>query len=206
MSGWISIGECDIQMYTATEKYALAILNEGKNYFHIAYRLHVSFERAREIVFSIRKKESLIMGKLTDQQKAEIYQKWKDGTTPKELAKQYGVSDQSIYNLVNKLNKQPTQQLEDCENGIPNTPLVPAEIEKEISVIAEKKTENAEVNSTNAEPEKLPDVVWSAIDDQICALNLEIETREQRIAELHGEVAEYEAKKEQLMAWLEAHT
>lgn len=206
MSGWISIGEYDIQTYTATEKEALAILNEGKNYFHIAYRLHVSFERAREIVFSIRKKESLIMGKLTNTQRAAIFQAWKDGTTPKELAKQYGVSVQSIYNMVNKLNKQPTQQLEDCENGIPNTPLVPAEIEKEISVIAEKKTENAEVNSTNAEPEKLPDVVWNAIDDQICALNLEIETREQRIAELHGEVAEYEAKKEQLMAWLEAHT
>ena len=32
MSGWISIGECDIQTYTATEKEALAILNEGKNY------------------------------------------------------------------------------------------------------------------------------------------------------------------------------
>ena len=80
---WIPIGECDIQTYTATEKEALAILNEGKNYFHIAYRLHVSFEWAREIVFSIRKKESLIMGKLTDQQKAEIYQKWKDGQAPK---------------------------------------------------------------------------------------------------------------------------
>ena len=96
MSGWISIGECDIQTYTATEKEALAILNEGKNYFHIAYRLHVSFERAREIVFSIRKKESLIMGKLTNTQRAAIFHAWKDGTTPKELAKQYGVSVKSI--------------------------------------------------------------------------------------------------------------
>ena len=93
---WIPIGACDIQAYTENEKAALALLNEGKNHFHIAHKLHVSFERAREIVFDIRTKESLIMGKLTDQQRAEIYQKWKDGQTPKELAKEYSVSDQSI--------------------------------------------------------------------------------------------------------------
>ena len=83
---WIPIGACDIQAYTENEKAALAILNDGKSYFHIAYKLHVSFERAREIVYDIRKKESLIMGKLTDQQRAEIYQKWKDGQTPTGLA------------------------------------------------------------------------------------------------------------------------
>ena len=52
---WIPIGECDIQSYTATEKAALALLNEGKNYFTIASKLRCSFESAREIVFSIRK-------------------------------------------------------------------------------------------------------------------------------------------------------
>lgn len=181
---WIPIGECDIQAYTATEKAALAILNEGKNYYHIAYRLHVSFERAREIVFSIRKKESLIMGKLTNTQRAAIFQAWKNGTTPKELAKQYGVSDQSIYNLVNKMTKDPPQELEDVENGIPNTPLVPAEIEKEISAIAEEKSENAEAW-------RLPTVVQDAVNRYIHDIEDEIEMRERRILELQEELDTY---------------
>ena len=181
---WIPIGECDIQAYTETEKAALAILNEGKNYFHIAYRLHVSFERARELVFSIRKKESLIMGKLTDQQRAEIYQKWKDGQAPKALAKQYGVSYQSIHNLVNKMTKEQPQELEDVENGIPNTPLVPAEIEKEISAIAEEK-------STNADAWRLPIVVQDAVNRYIHDIEDEIEMRERRILELQEELNTY---------------
>lgn len=179
---WIPIGECDIQTYTATEKEALAILNEGKNYFHIAYRLHVSFEWAREIVFSIRKKESLIMGKLTDQQKAEIYQKWKDGQEPKALAAEYNVSDQSIYNLVNKMNAQ--TEMEDVENGIPNTPLVPAENEKEIAAIAEEKSENAD-------DWRLPIVVQDAVNRYIHDIEDEIEMRERRILELQEELDTY---------------
>lgn len=225
---WIPIGECDIQAYTANEKAALEILNEGKNYFHIAYRLHVSFERAREIVFSIRKKESIIMGKLTNTQRAAIFQAWKDGTTPKELAKQYGVSDQSIYNLINKIAKEPQQELEDVENGIPNTPLVPAEIEKEISAIAEEKSKpgiispedvqfasavnamiaqsrsaDAEKKSANAEPDKLPHFIWVALDDQVSAINWEIEQREQRIAELKEELVKLEDRRSAIEQWVE---
>lgn len=181
---WIPIGECDIQAYTENEKAALAILNEGKNYFHIAYRLHVSFERAREIVFSIRKKESLIMGKLTNTQRAAIFQAWKDGTTPKELAKQYGVSEQAIYNLVKKMKNQPPPELEDVENGIPNTPLVPAEIEKEISAIAEEKSENADAW-------RLPIVVQDAVNRYIHDIEDEIEMRERRILELQEELDTY---------------
>lgn len=188
---WIPIGECDIQAYTATEKEALSILNEGKNYFHIAYRLHVSFERAREIVFNIRKKESLIMGKLTNTQRAAIFQAWKDGTTQKELAKQYGVSEQAIYNLVKKMKNQPPPELEDVENGIPNTPLVPAEIEKEISAIAEEKSENADKKSTNADAWRLPIVVQDAVNRYIHDIEDEIEMRERRILELQEELDNY---------------
>lgn len=217
---WIPIGECDIQAYTATEKAALEILNEGKNYFHIAYRLHVSFERAREIVFSIRKKESIIMGKLSNTERAAIYQAWKDGTSQADLARQYGVSKVTLCNLINKMAKEPPQELEDVENGIPNTPLVPAEIEKEISAIAEEKSKpgiispedvqfasavnamiaqsksaDAEEKSANAEPDKLPHFIWVALDDQVSAINWEIEQREQRIAELKEEIVKLEDRR-----------
>ena len=219
---WIPIGACDIQAYTETEKSALALLNEGKSYFHIAHKLHCSFERARDIVFSIRKKESLIMGKLTDQQRAEIYQKWKDGQTPKELAKEYSVSDQSIYNLVNKLNaqKQAPVELEDVENGIPNTPLLPQKKERKAAQInpefdaavtemienADKNTAIAEKNSENAEPEKLPDFVLDAVDNELNCVELYIESHEERIADLQEELRTLEAKRKKLADWLEAHT
>lgn len=235
---WIPIGECDIQAYTANEKAALEILNEGKNYFHIAYRLHVSFERAREIVFSIRKKESIIMGKLSNTERAAIYQAWKGGTSQADLARQYGVSKVTLCNLIKKLTAAEkslieakplaSKNLEDCENGIPNTPLVPAEIEKEISAIAEEKSKpgiispedvqfasavnamiaqsrsaDAEEKSANAEPDKLPHFIWVALDDQVSAINWEIEQREQRIAELKEELVKLEDRRSAIEQWVE---
>ena len=143
------------------------------------------------------------MGKLTDQQRAEIYQKWKDGYTPKELAKEYSVSDQSIYNLVNKMNaKKPAPaELEDVENGIPNTPLLPQKFEN-----AEKNTAIAEKNSENAAQEKLPDFVMDAVDNELNCVELYIESHEERIADLQEELRTLEAKRKKLADWLEAHT
>lgn len=169
---WVHI-EPDIQPYTEQEKIAIDILNQGKHYLCISSRLHISFEKARDLVFSIRKKESLIMGKLTNTEKAAIFQAWKDGTSQADLAKKYKVSGAAICALIKRLNKAESEimqtddkpeQIEDCENGIPNTPLVPAEIEKEISAIAEEK-------SANAEPDKLPHYIWVALDDQVSAIN-----------------------------------
>lgn len=207
---WIHI-ERDIQGYTETEKNALALLNEGKNYFHIAYKLHVSFERARDIVFSIRKKESLIMGKLTDQQRAEIYQKWKDGQAPKALAEEYSVSDQSIYNLVNKMNAQKPApvELEDVENGIPNTPLMPqrkpAQINQEFEAKVKEMIENTEKNAANAEKKsaiaKIQECVKRACDQRIKDLDEEISIRSARIEDLKYEVEQFAEELRQIRAW-----
>ena len=214
---WIHI-ERDIQGYTETEKKALALLNEGKSHYQIAFKLHVSFEHAREIVFDIRKKESLIMGKLTDQQKAEIYQKWKDGQAPKALATEYNVSDQSIYNLVNKMNAQNSApaELEDVENGIPNTPLMPqrkpAQINEEFessieqmvedvkkkSAIEVKNAENAEKKSKIA---KIPECVKRACDQRIQDLDEEISIRSQRVLELKEEIEIFSDELRQIRAW-----
>ena len=151
------------------------------------------------------------MGKLTDQQKAEIYQKWKDGKAPKALAAEYNVSDQSIYNLVNKMNAQnpAPAELEDVENGIPNTPLIPqrkpaqinnefeASIEqmvedvKKKSAIEVKNADNAEKKSTNADAWRLPIVVQDAVNRYIHDIEDEIEMRERRILELQEELDTY---------------
>lgn len=207
---WIHI-ERDIQGYTETEKNALTLLNEGKNYFHIAYKLHVSFERARDIVFSIRKKESLIMGKLTDQQRAEIYQAWKDGTTQKELAQQYGVCNQAISQLIKKMNAQKpaSVELEDVENGIPNTPLMPqrkpAQINQEFEASIEQMVEDVKKKSAvevkKSAIAKIPECVKRACDQRIKDLDEEISIRSARIEDLKYEVEQFAEELRQIRAW-----
>ena len=189
---WIPI-EASPAPLTYLQKRISALLYKGMPVQLIARQLRIGLERVTDEIYEIRKREAIMAGKLTNQQRAAIYQAWKDGVPQKELAEQYGVSTPSISQLVKKLSKA-EKEIESAPAAEPTTTPAAAE------------TENAEEISKNAEPEKIPDVVWNALDDQICALNLEIETREQRIAELQGEIAEYEAKKEQLRAWLEAHT
>ena len=190
---WIHI-EPEIQGYTITEKAALSMLNDGKNYFQIAAKLHISFESAKEIIYDIRRKESIRMARLTNTERAAIYQAWKDGTTQTKLAEQYGVSNNTICKLIKKMNTA-APKLEDVENGIPNTPLTSAN--------AEEKSEIAEENSAN---DKIPHVIWVALDDQVSAINWEIEQREQRIAELKEELVQLEDKRYAIEQWLEAHT
>ena len=193
---WIHI-EPEIQGYTITEKAALSMLNDGKNYFQIAAKLRISFESAKEIIYDIRRKESIRMARLTNTERAAIYQAWKDGTTQTKLAEQYGVSNNTICKLIKKMNacQEAAPNLEDVENGIPTTPLTSAN--------AEEKSEIAEENSAN---DKIPHVIWVALDDQVSAINWEIEQREQRIAELKEELVQLEDKRYAIEQWLEAHT
>ena len=101
---WISI-EPEIQALTPLERRVLELLNEGHHYFRIAGMLHLSFETVRAIIFNIRKKESVLMGKLTNTEKAAIFQAWKDGASQADLAKQYKVSGAAICALIKRLNK-----------------------------------------------------------------------------------------------------
>ena len=200
---WIHI-ERDIQGYTETEKKALALLREGKSHFQIAFKLHVSFEHAREIVFDIRKKESLIMGKLTDQQRADIYQAWKDGTTQKKLAQKYGVCNQAISQLIKKMNTQKPApvELEDVENGIPNTPLMPqrkpAQINQEFESSIEQMVEDVKKKSAIA---KIPECVKRACDQRIKDLDEEISIRSQRVLDLKEEIDIFSDELRQIRAW-----
>ena len=73
-------------------------------------------------------------------------------------------------------------------------------------MIAEMHSESAstEEKSADAEPDKLPDYIWSALDDKISMINLDIETREQRCGELQDEIAALVAEREKIRAWMEA--
>lgn len=49
------------------------------------------------------------MNKLTENQKAEIIQRYIQGDSPALLAQEYGVSRQSIYNVINKVEIKRTR-------------------------------------------------------------------------------------------------
>lgn len=74
-----------------------------------------------------------------------------------------------------------------------------------------EKTE-AEQTEVKAEPSKFPDIIWNALDDQVHALNLEIEERELHIAEmelsieeLKEELVELKYKRIAIERWMEEH-
>lgn len=73
------------------------------------------------------------------------------------------------------------------------------------AMIAESDTANADENSANAEPDKLPHYIWVALDDKISMINIDIETREAQIAELKAEIRALEAQKQDIQTWMEAH-
>ena len=220
VNGWQSI-EPEPQCLTASEQSVKALLDRGWTYPMIAIKLHMSHETTRDIIYEIRKKEG-IMRKLTitDDEKQTMKRLYAEGKTIQEIADATGRGRSSVDRIVN--DRKPAQinpefeaatnemiaelsnrngtcevaiaaeaaELEDVENGIPNTPLIAA---------------NAEKKSANAEPEEIPGYIRSALYDQICAINLEIEQREQRIAELKMELEDFETERAQIRAWMEAH-
>lgn len=206
MSTWTPIDPLP-QALSANEQRAKELLDQGKTLFQIAYKLHISCEACRDMIFEIRKKECLMAGKpkLSADEQAEIVEKYKSGETARDLAAQYDVSHGTVENIVKRAGatrkrgskpKKKTQINEDFEQAVD-------------SMIAEREAAEAEKKSANAEaepePEKIPDVIWHACDDKISMINLDIETREQRIAELKEEIEQLRAEREQIRAWMEGH-
>ena len=137
--------------------------------------LHMGIDRLQDAVYEIRKWEAIRMGKLTNQQRAAIYQAWKDGTTQKELAKQYGVCAQAISQLCAKLAKAEQEIMQPAAEEKPKPGIINPEFDAAVNeMIAEVKAEKAEEKSANAETEKssadIPDYVLYAVDCRIADL------------------------------------
>ena len=234
MNGWHPI-EPEPQCLTESEQAVKKLLDRGMSYPMIAIKLHMSHETTRDIIYEIRKKEGIMRKPtITDDEKQTMKRLYAEGKTIQEIADATGRGRNSVDRIVNdrkpaqinpefeaatnkmiaELRKDKCEaaqiaaaneariaaevaELEDVENGIPNTPLIAAN--------AEKKSANAEKKSANAEPEEIPGYIRSALYDQICAINLEIEQREQRIAELKMELEDFETERAQIRAWMEAH-
>lgn len=145
--------------------------------------------------------------KLDNTQRAAIYQAWKDGISMSELAKQYGVSVSAISQMIGRMNRTGIPAAEDKPE--PKTMInkdfddvVNAMIAESKSSDAEKKSAIAEEKSANAEPDKLPHYIWVDLDDQVSAINWEIEQREQRIAELKEELLNLKNQRDAIEKWM----
>ena len=195
--------------YTELEKRALSVMNscvKGTEQSSVAKALCIGYEAARDIIFEIRKKEAVILGKLTNEQKKVIYHNWKNGRSQADLAREFHVSAASISQVIRKL-VQAEEDMGIAEEK-PKPGIVNPEFDAAVDdMIAEMHSESAstEEKSADAEPDKLPDYIWSALDDKISMINLDIETREQRIGELQDGISALVTEREQIRAWMEAH-
>ena len=150
---------------------------------------------------------------ITESEKLTMKQMYAEGKTIAEIAEATGRGRSSVDRIVNdrkpaqinpefaaatdqmiaEMRNEPDaraaaiiskiDELEDVENGIPNTPLIAA---------------NAEKKSANAEEWRLPYNVQVAVDRYISDIDEEIAMRAQRIAELTQELEEWTAKRADL--------
>ena len=220
MSGWISIGEPDVQSLTPLEIQVKRYLDKGYHPNVISCIIKQSREQTRDLIYEIRKKEG-IMRKATvsDEEMRTMKMMQAEGKTVREIAEATGRGRSTVDRIVNdrkaaKINKEfdaavdqmietmhsepEPVQLEDVENGIPNTPLV---VEN-----ADKKSAIAEEKSTNAEEWRLPYNVQVAVDRYISDIDEEIAMRAQRIAELTQELEEWTAKRADLAGFKKAYS
>ena len=192
MNGWHHI-EPYPQCLTESENRVKELLQRGWKYPMIAMQLKISHETAIDIIYEIRKKEGIMRGNpITADERSAILAMYATKTPVKEIASKVNRDISTVYKIIRGKDLTEAQkiaaenearvaaELEDVENGIPNTPLVSAN--------TEQKFENAEKNAEKAEFQSLPFCVQIAVDRYIKDLKLEIEEREQRIVELQNEL------------------
>lgn len=220
---WIPIGE-SIPVLTANQERIRDMLRENKSILYICHTMRMRREHVEEEIYDIRRKESIMgnpttSGKLSPQQKAAIYEAYKNGEKQPALAKQYGVCNQAISYTIKKMREaeqdmaaavdlpaaaqvpeqkpKPAAINQDFENAIDKM----IEDAKEKDANAEKKSENAEENSANAKPELLPPVVLRAVNQHLQDIDDRIEQLQGRIDEIKMEIEEWQKDAEKLRAW-----
>lgn len=233
MSGWISIGEPDVQSLTPLEMQVKRYLDKGYHPNVISCIIKQNRERTRDLIYEVRKKEG-IMRKATvsDDEKRTMKMMQAEGKTVREIAEATGRGLSTVDRIVNdrkpaKINpefKALTDEMvaeirkekedEKLAGIYQNTrDLMPLEdVENGIPntplVVenADKKSAIAEEKSTNAEEWRLPYNVQVAVDRYISDIDEEIAMRAQRIAELTQELEEWTAKRADLAGFKKAYS
>ncbi len=191
MSDWIPIGDPDIPQLSADATKVFSVIQPVEKPHFGVIRLKTRFgdERITEAIYEIRKMEAIRMGKLTNQQRAAIYQAHKDGVSQNELAKQYGVTKGAISQLISKLAKAEQEIMQPAAEDKPKPGIINPEFDAAVDeMIAESKSADAtktdfdEILETDVAdcPECLPPAV-------VVALTVRIHDLEEEIAHLTAE-------------------
>ena len=233
MSGWISIGEPDVQSLTPLEIQVKRYLDKGYHPNVISCIIKQSRERTRDLIYEVRKKEG-IMRKATvsDDEKRTMKMMQAEGKTVREIAEATGRGLSTVDRIVNdrkpaKINPEFKAVTDEMVAEIRNEKeaeklagiyqntrdLMPLEdVENGIpntplvTENADKKSANAEEKSAIAEEWRLPYNVQVAVDRYISDIDEEIAMRAQRIAELTQELEEWTAKRADLAGFKKAYS
>lgn len=208
MSDWIPIGEPDIPLLSQDAKMVLSVLqnNEQFRISQIISQVRIGFNRVTDAIYEVRKMEAIRMAKLTNQQRAAIYQAHKDGVSQNELARQYGVTKGAISQLCAKLAKAEEEIMQPAAEDKQKPGIINPEFDAAVDeMIEESKSADAAEKSANAKPEKLPGVVCRAIDAGFHDLADKIDKCRSQIEDLEAMIAEYEKDITALKAWREEH-
>lgn len=202
---WIHI-DVQPQAFTQNELRVKALLDQGKTVFQIVYKLFISVEDVREMIYEIRKKECLMARKprLSQEERAEIIRLAREtDKSQKEIAEQFGVSQKTISNVIRSFDSVQemcdTLTAADKPKKMPNTGDNPEFTAAVDAMIAETNAAD-----TEAKPkEKLPEAVYRALLSRINDCDFEIEEREERIAELQAEIEQFKRDRDAIIDWKE---
>lgn len=230
---WTPIGT-EVQLLTENQQRIKDMLDAGRSIWSICGVMRMRREHVIDEIYEIRKKEANMAnkrgegGKLTTQQKAAIYQAYKDGMKQRTIAQQYGVCHQAVSYTIKKMREaeesmaaavdlpaaaqvpapEPERKAaainQDFENAIDKM-IEDAKAEKN-AANEEKKSEIAEVpkpepeledvengipNTPLVQDKAISPVIRRLVTYGISDMESEIEEREQRIAELKMEIEEF---------------
>lgn len=212
---WQPIGEPDVPELSADAQKVQAYLAEHgidkltkRQEMAMRIALRMGFDRLRDAVYEFRKWEAIMARKpkFNKEQRAEMLRLHNsERYSVGKLASKFGCSQTAVKTALQ------AAKIEAEDETMHNTG-INAEFEQAVDQMIEEAktpTEAVQVQPAELEPvytDKLPPVVLRAIRYSLSDMESEIESREERIAELQIEIAEFRKDIDALKAWREAHT
>lgn len=212
---WQPIGEPDVPELSADAQKVQAYLVEHgidkltkRQEMAMRIALRMGFDRLRDAVYEFRKWEAIMARKpkFNKEQRAEMLRLHNEERySVGKLASKFGCSQTAVKTALQ------AAKIEAEDETMQNTG-INAEFEQAVDQMIEEAktpTEAVQVQPAELEPvytDKLPPVVLRAIRYSLSDMESEIESREERIAELQIEIAEFRKDIDALKAWREAHT
>lgn len=218
--GWQSIGEPDIPELSPDAKKVRDYITENR-IAQITYKtesamcraLHMGIDRLQDAVYEFRKWEAIMAkNRLSDEQKAQIIEMHEKGVKQLAIASEIGCSQNTVSNVLQAYRLK--QSIDADMSAKKPVATVNKEFDDAVNVMIEEAKKPAQAVQMQpavlepviaATPETIPDCIWLALDDQCSTINLEIETRQERMAELRSEIEKLEKIKADIHAWLDAH-